>query len=139
MSISSLAVVVRPSVPPNIRPPSQPPRIETEDENDTEIIGRTGKCIDLSHSHSYSVTFIEKAVEQYRIVDKVRIVPKKDVKNPATFNPLAAKRYIDQDWMIYVQYKDEFGHLKIEQFKRPEHFPSEGVFVLERGIKQGIR
>ena len=139
MTISSLVVVVRPNVAPDIRPPKPTIRIETEDENDTEIIGRTGRCIDLNHSLSYSATFIEKAVEQYRIVDKVRIVPIKDVKNPATFDPKQAKRYIDQDWMIYIQYKDEFGHLKIEKFKQPEHNPAKGMFVMERNIKQGVK
>jgi hypothetical protein len=140
MTISSLVVVVRPNVAPDIRPPAPHPPIETEDENDTEIIGRTGRCINLSHSHSYSVTFIEKAVEQYRIVDKLRIVPIKDLKpTPAAFNPAAAKRYIDQEWMHYIQYKDEFGHLKIERFKQPEHNPSKGMFVMERNIKQGVK
>jgi hypothetical protein len=137
MTIKSLAIVVRPNVPPDIRPPAQPAGLATDDEHDTEIIGHSGRCVDLNHSHSFSVTFIEKAVEQYRIVDKVRIVPIKDLK--PGFDPKNAKRYIDQDWMVYIQYKDEFGHLKIEKFKAPEHNPDKGMFVMERNIKQGVR
>jgi hypothetical protein len=139
MTIKSLVVVVRPNVAPDIRPPKPTTRIETEDENDTEIIGRTGHGIDLSHSHSYSVTFIEKAVEQYRIFDKVRIVPKKDVKDPNTFDPSKAKRYFDMEMMHYIQYKDEFGHLKVEKFRKPETNRSEGIFVMEENIKKGVK
>lgn len=138
MTIESLAVVVQPNIPPAIRPPAPTIRIETEDENDTEIIGRRGTCIDLASSQSMSVTFVDKAAEQYRIFDKVRVVRKKEVRDPLTFDPKKAKQYVDLEVMHYIQYKNEFGMLIIEKFAKPKTNRSEGIFVMQENIKRGV-
>jgi hypothetical protein len=134
--IRSLGVVVRSNIPPNIRPPAPQKRIETEDDSDIEIIGQRGQCIDLDHSQSYSATFTTKQPEQFRIVDRVRIVNPK--RPPPGDDPQRAKQYVDVDVMWYIQYRDVFGHLVIEKFRRPETVSGK-QYVLERNIKQSIR
>lgn len=141
--IRSLSLVVRPNVVPDVRPPRQPIKIETEDERDVEIIGKRGQCIDLSHNSSVSVSFTEKQAEQFRLVDKVRVsnpnrIPTSALSTPKGVTPQGLRQYVDLEVMHYIQYLDEFGHLIIEKFRKPEHIPSRGIFVTQENLRKTV-
>jgi hypothetical protein len=141
--MSLLPVLFR-DIAEDVRPPRVPIKIETEDPDDIEIIGKRGGCIDLAYSQSVSVTFQEKQAEQFRIFDKVRVtnprrVPASALDTPKLRIPVGVRQYVDQEIMHYIQYRNEFGHLVVEKFRKPEHFPSQGLFVIEENIKKSIR
>lgn len=147
--MNNFGVIVRPNVAPNIRPPAVKIKIETDDDSDVEIIGQRGKCIDLDHGQSMSATFTEKQAEQFRLVDRVRSVPPNRVPNSLlgvskgirSDDPRwrQVRQYIDLEVMHYIQYNDEFGHQIIEKFRKPEHSPRNGVFIMEENIRKSVR
>lgn len=141
--INSLEVIVRPNIAPDVRPPKLPVKITTDDPNDTEIIGARGQCIDLDHRHDVRVTFQEKQAEQFRIFDRVRItnpnrVPASALNTPKGTTPSGVRNYADVEVTHYLQYKNEFGILIVEKFRKPDHLPSRGIFVLEENIKRSV-
>lgn len=148
--ISSFDVIVRPNVPPDIRPPAVKIKIETEDDADVEIIGQRGQCIDLEHSQRMSATFTEKQAEQYRIFDRVWLTNPNKVRGnlltwPKNVEPTARngaspplRNYVIVEVVHYIQYRNEFGHLVVEKFQKPRHIPSEGIFVVEENIKRSV-
>ena len=141
--INSLGVIVRPNVAPDIRPPAVKIKIETDDDSDVEIIGQRGQCINLEHSQRVSATFTEKQAEQFRLFDRVRVanparIPAAALNTPRGTTPVGLRQYVDIEVMHYIQYQDELGHLIIEKFRKPDHLPSLGEFILQENIRRSV-
>lgn len=141
--INSFGVIVRPNVAPDIRPPAVKIKIETDDDADVEIIGQRGQCIDLEHSQRVSATFTEKRAEQFRLFDRVRVanpnrIPASALNTPHGVTPVGLRQYVDIEITHYIQYLDEFGHLIIDKYRKPDHLPSQGQFILEENIRRSV-
>ena len=140
----SLLPVLFPTNVPDVRPPRIPLKIETEDTEDIEIIGKTGKCIDLACSQGVRVTFQEKQAEEFRIFDVLRITNPLRVP-PAALNtrkgqvPEGLRNYVDVECTHYMQYRNVFGHFIVEKFKKPAHSPPDGRFVIQENVKRSVR
>ena len=70
----SLEIIIRPSVPQNIRPAEipTPAQVEDEQEQRAEISGRAGQVINLSHSRTQSFSKSRER-ETRRTFDVVRV------------------------------------------------------------------
>lgn len=112
-----LEVVVRPVVLPSIRP--QPPRVPVvieEDDRVSEIIGRSGGAVTLTHSRRWSFQRASKR-ELSRTYDVVRV-----------FNPEDEQQYVDIEVMKRLRMRGTDGNA--ETFRLCDGAPGANTVVL---------
>lgn len=104
--------IVRPGLAPNIRPAAAPQPVKapaTEDRDLAVITGGGEGLINLAHAFSKSFSRTVHHIEQYRLVDIVRV-----------FNPEDHSQYVDVEVTVYVQYLTELGTEITQSFGHPQ-------------------
>lgn len=121
--------IVRPAVAPNIRPAAAPLPVKapaTEDRDVTVITGSGDGLINLAHSFSKNFSQQKHQIEQYRLVDIVRV-----------FNPQDHSQYVDIEVTVYIQFITELGTVVTQTFGRPQN--GEHQEVLQRDQRRDVR
>lgn len=121
--------IVRPGLAPSIRPAAAPPPVKAPASEDRDVAVITGGgegLINLAHAFSKSFSKTAHQVEQYRLVDIVRV-----------FNPADHSQYVDVEVTVFIQFITELGTVITQTFDRPQD--GEHQQVLQRDQRREVR
>lgn len=112
--MAGLERIVRPVLPPSIRPSDPSPSATVDDSEPITLSGKGNNPISLSHSESQNWSADRKEWE-YKIYDVVRIYDPKDLRSDADRNS------VDDQVITFLRMKDVSGVFHDYRYPSPKN------------------